>query len=267
MGIDSGMSMSPGDYIYGIVEDEAHDPMTRSLIVSDLFKYYYREPQGITIGAVQAVKKPEIGKSKSNSNSNSKYDVISVSGGAVFKKDKLIGYFSEDEMVGFNFIVDQMKSSIINFKTPKDSDKNTDYIIKGGEFSSFNVFKNKTKRKINLVDNKLHLSIDVVTNGKLGENAQGIDLTKPEVVKAMEKACAEEIESIISKTMDKAQKEFNVDTFSISTRVHRKYPKLWKEIEDSWDGIFMDLDYTVNAKVHFQDVGLTNTPANIRKDQ
>lgn len=261
MGINSGMATSPGRYIYDIIREDIYNGMSRTITINDFFKYYYRGTEGFTFGVARVVKKPQINKSKSGT----ELDVICVEGGAVFKEDKLVGYFTGQEMIGFNLIVDELKSTVISFKTPKYLKDKSDYITRHGEESSIQVFKNKTKRQIKLIDGKLHLFIDMAIRGTLREDTQGLDISQPGVLEEMEKACAREVESIVSKTMDKAQKELNVDTFSIGGLVHKKYPKIWKEIKSQWDEIFRDLDYTVNAKVTFTDMGFTNAPPNIRK--
>jgi spore germination protein KC len=191
--------------------------------------------------------------------------VICVKDAAAFKGDKLIGYYTGEEMIGFNFIVGELKNAIIEFESP-------DYLVdkdrinsRAGKLSSVQVFRSKTSQNLKLIDGKLHLFIDVKFRGILRETTQGLDISQPGVLKEMENSCAKVAKSYMEQALEKGMKEFESDTFGIGQLVHRQYPDLWKEIEDNWEGIFVNLDYTVNVTARINDTGFTNTPPNIRK--
>lgn len=262
MGGRRGIGTSSGKNIYNVIKKDLNSGKGAFLTLHEFFKLYYKENEGLIIAVAKNDKKPEIDKSKSGSN----FEVVRVSGGAVVKHDKLQGYLTGDEMLGFNFIQGDIKSAIVTFKAPKELNREFKYVTKDGEESSFQSLKTKTKREVKIIDGKLHLYIDVVTRGKLTEVTQGVDINQPKIFNKMEKACAKEIESRIYKTMGKAQGEYNIDIFGISSLVHREHPKLWNEIKNDWNNIFTNLDYTVNVKVNFTDTGFTNAPPNIRKD-
>lgn len=125
------------------------------------------------------------------------------------------------------------------------------------------IFKSKTSQKLKLIDGNLHLFIDVKFRGILREVTQGLDISQPGVLKEMENSCVKVAKSYIEKALEKGMKEFESDTFGIGQLVHRQYPDLWKEIEDNWEEIFPNLDYTINVTACINDTGFTNTPPNI----
>lgn len=261
MGINSGMAQSPGRYLYDIIRQDIFNEETRTITINEFFKYYYRPHEEFILGIVKGVERPQISKNVPEN----KMDVLSVQGGAAFKDDRLIGYYTGEEMIGFNFLVDEVTNTSIQFESP-------DYLVDDARLrasknnlSILRVFRSNTKNDIRVVDGKLHLFIDIVFRGSLREVTQGLDIAQPGVLSEIEKACADKVKTIIAKTLKKAQKEFKADSFSIGELVHRKYPELWKEVKDDWPVIFSDIDYTINVTANINDIGFTSTPPNILK--
>lgn len=261
MGINSGISHSPGKYMYDILKGELYNGQTRTLTINEFFKYYYRQSEGYIFGVVDVVQKPQINKM----NSTNTLDVLCVDGGAVFEDDKLVGYYTGREMIGFNILVNNLKSTNIVFEAPENPKDKKKQIATEGKYSVVKVFKSKTKLDIKLEGEELHLYVDVKIRGPLIETMQLLDLSDSKVLKTTEEACAKKAQENINITLNKAQKEFGIDSFSIGELVHRTYPKLWKEIENDWGEIFTNLDYTINVQVAIVDTGFTNTPPNTRK--
>lgn len=260
MGINGGVSNSPGIYLFEIIDKEIFDARTRTLTIDDFLKYFYRSKEGSVLGVVEGIERAVVDKSRSE-------DVIhavNISGGAVFKDGKLIEYFSGEEMVGFNFIVDEIKTTSIIFEAPGYLISGSEVMATRGTHSAVRVFKSKTKGDIKVVDGNIHLFFDVSFRGILKENTQGLDISKPGVLEEMEKACAMKVEEYIKTSMDKAQ-ELNLDVFGIGTLTHQVQPKLWKEIKDDWANVFSTIDYTVNVEADINAAGFTNTPPNIMK--
>ncbi len=263
MGIDSGISGSPGKYLYDILNGEKYNGQTRTLTLSEFLRYYYRSNEGYILGEVHVLKKPEINKMKSSNT----LDVLCVEGGAVFTGDKLVGYYSGDEMIGFNILVDELKSTDIIFDTPNYIEDTKRQIASKGKYSDIRVVKSKTKLDIKLEHEELHLYINVKIGGKLMETMELLDINNPATLKIVEQACAKKVKEIIGMTLRKGQKEFGVDSFSIGELVHRKYPKLWKVIKDDWSTIFAELGYTIDVNVTIGDTGFTNMPPNLRRSK
>ena len=94
---------------------------------------------------------------------------------------------------------------------------------------------------------------------------EAVDLDDKEVIKALEESSSKEVEKIISKTLDRGQKEFKQDNFSIGQGIHKKDPELWKEISGDWETIFPEMTYSVNVETNITKIGILNLPTNLRK--
>ncbi len=271
MGINGGLSNSAGDYLVKLIENFKRNAKTRSLPVFEFFRYYYDTSTGPILGVVEKVEKKEINKETSKQITQEtkekvieKY-VLDVSGGAAFKEDILIGYYSGDEMIGFNFIVDELEEGLMVFETPKELSDKSSYIGREGRLTVMEILKSKTKKDIKIIDGEIQLAIDVKLRGGLREETRGVDLSNSEIIEALEKACSEKVKEHIKMTMEKAQKEFKHDNFSIGALIHRKYPEEWRKIYNDWQNIFPKISYTVNVETEIQRTGLVSTPSNIRE--
>lgn len=262
MGINSGLSNSPGRYLHQISEENVTTGKQRALDINRFFRYLYRKNEGYVLGVAEKINKKTVSPGGKVDN----IEVLSAEGGAVLKGKSLVGYFTGEEMIGFNFIVNEFKEGTIAFETSEDVIEKSD--IKDNNtkhYSSFKVFRSKTKRDIKLEKDKLHLYIDIKLRGTLKATQEEVDLNNPATIKTLEEGIEKTIKKATSNTLEKAKKEFGVDTFSIGELVHKNYPDLWREIEENWTEIFKDIDYTINVNAKINDVGFTNTTKGIRK--
>lgn len=263
IGINEGICCTSGDYLKDLVENSKYTGRSRKLTLYEYFKHFfeYRTP---VLGVVQKVEKREISKKESQDTPSK--PVLNVSGGAVFKGDKLEGYYTGDEMIGYNFMIDKIEDGLIIFETPnKFSDDNKLFATKG-KFTTIEIISSRTKKDIELVNEQLHLNINVRLKGVLGEETKGLGVAELPVKDAIEKGCSDKVEEYIRIVMEKAQNEFEIDNFAIRKLVYIKYPEVWKEVSDDWDkDIFPNISYSINVETNMVKTGLINTPVNIER--
>lgn len=264
IGVRAGLGRASGNYLYDILNNFPYNAKSINISVAEKYRYFYDVGNNPVIGVVQIkeVRQLDI----ENRDQELTKTIFDATGGAVLRNDYLIGYFNGDEMIGFNFIVNEVRGGTIVFRTPvKSKDENNIIIGKDGRFTSVDILKAKSRNNISVDNGKIHLTIDVKIKGALNEINQALNISDPEVISRIEDACSEKVKQLISMTLDKGQKEFKQDNFSIGVAVHQQYPKLWKDISKDWESIFPEISYDVNVKTTLVKVGLMNTPANIRR--
>ncbi len=261
MGINGGLSNTPGKYLSDLLENHVLNLKSRDFSLVEFLRYFLKDSNPVT-GVVEPIEEKVINKEEGQSIKNS----LNVEGGAAFKGDKLIGYYDGDEMKGFNFIIDEFKNGLIVFEAPDELMTESEVIGESGRYTVVEVKKSKTDKKVEIIDEKLHLTIDVNIKGSLIEDMKGLKVSNKDILHILELASSNQVKRYINMTMEKAQKEFEIDSFSIGNLVHIRYPDLWKEISGDWESIFLDLDYTVNVKVDMVRTGLLNIPINVRTE-
>lgn len=263
MGVMGEISGSGGEYISGMLDKSNYINKTINISLAEYYRYYYDVSNEPVIGVVQSEERRGVpGEIKKSGPTKM---ILNVGGGAVTKRDYLIGYFTPEEMVGFNFIVNDVKGGVVVFTTPDKLNNNIPVIGNSGRFTSIDILKSQTKNDIKIKDGKIHLDINVKLKGALIEEDKAIDLQDEEIIDILENYCSKEVEKSISKTLDKGQKEFKQDNFSIGVAVHQKYPEVWKEVAEDWDNIFSEITYSVNVKTEIVKIGIINLPSNLRQ--
>jgi spore germination protein KC len=263
MGIKGDLSQSAGNYLHDVLEDSRYNGKSLNITVAEYYRYYYEASNEPVIGIVQKKEKRVIDEERKKIEPTKL--ILDVGGGAVTKRDTLIGYFTPDEMFGYNFIVDYIKGGLIVFNTPKELSENKPIIGSEGKFTVVEILKSKTKKNVTITDGKIHLNINVKVRGALAEENKAIDISNMEVIDVLERASSEEVKKLISKTLNKGQKEFQQDNFSIGELVHHKYPKVWKKISKDWNNIFSEITYNINVETEIVKTGIINVPSNLRK--
>lgn len=99
--------------------------------------------------------------------------------------------------------------------------------------------------------------VDISAEGKVAESNEEVDLSKGDIIKKLEEATANEIKEEVIKAIKKG-KELNVDIFTFDEAINRKNPKLWKQIEEYWEDIFLAVPVEVKVDMAIRRTGLTS---------
>src|SRR5690606_14639492 len=83
MGVNSGMAQSPGRYIHEIISHEVFNEETRTLTISEFFRYYFIPHEDYIMGVLDILQKPQINESIRET----QFKVLSIGGGSAFKND------------------------------------------------------------------------------------------------------------------------------------------------------------------------------------
>lgn len=235
----------------GISAEEIREEEKQRVVMSTYLKDFYDmlltegvepiaaqvEPRGMETG----------GKGLSG---NEKEKRPAIVGAAVFHKDKLIGWMSDKETRGVQWLRKEFNDAVITVDIPKD---------KGGGKISVRVLKGETKIKPVINGSKVKMKASIRTEHELYDSSSKLDLTKPEVIQYIEKKVADDIKGRIQLVVDLSQKQFRSDIFGFGRAVYRDHPKEWKkQFRKRWDQEFpkVKVDITSHAKV--VRTGLTN---------
>ncbi|MCM1565669.1 MAG: Ger(x)C family spore germination protein [Dehalobacter sp.] len=179
---------------------------------------------------------------------------IMVSGTAIFKKDKLVGQLDKDETRGLLWVINEVKSGIIEVKSPNGDGK-----------ASLEITRSNTKIIPEIIDGKIHFKIEIKEEGSLGSQSSHEDLALPLAFESLEKEQSAVIENEIMAALEKAKK-LNTDIFGFGDIFNKKYPKEWKELEGNWDEVFPDIDveFAIEAKLRF--TGRITSPVVLKQE-
>lgn len=189
------------------------------------------------------------GKTKANTETTASPAGFNYVGLGVFHKNKLVGWLSEEEGKGYNYITDGIHNTVGHISCP------------GGGRMSIEVMRSKTKQSVKITDNDIpRIGIDVRAEANIGETDCFVDIANPKEIQRIEKLIEKEIKEIIDKTIEQVQKEYMADIFGFGETIYRAHPKVWKKLMNDWEEHFANLDVGVNVEVTIHQTGTIGNP-------
>ncbi|MFZ5649785.1 MAG: Ger(x)C family spore germination protein [Bacillota bacterium] len=174
---------------------------------------------------------------------------ITMSGTAVFRRDKMVGQLDPKESRGLLWVRGEVKGGIIDISAP------------GGKRQvSLEILRSSTRLEPGIRDGRISMTIKIKEESNLVETTAPLDLTKPETVERLEKLLAGAIRGEVESALAKAQQEYRADVFGFGEEIHRKYPRQWKEIKDTWSDIFPGVEVEVQVDAKIRRTGLVTKP-------
>lgn len=233
---------------FDVIKAETPENPISGLAIESLF---YRQgligyrPLSYLLDFVRALSSPntnpvaaelELTKSKYNGTSQ----VFNMSGAAVFKKDKLIGYLNDRETRGFMWVMGSVEVGSVSFTSP-DTGKGTVEIL-----------SSKSKITPAIKGNCVAIDVNIFNTSDLRRIGNNVDPVKhPEIMDKIGSLESESIKREVELALKAAKDDMGADIFGFGDKIHAKNPKLWKSIGKDWDNAFQDIDVdvTVNSKV------------------
>ncbi|HBR08639.1 MAG TPA: Ger(x)C family spore germination protein [Clostridiales bacterium] len=174
---------------------------------------------------------------------------ISVSGTAVFKKDKLVGKLNKPETRGLLWVDDKVKSGIVVVDCP------------GGDGKvDLEIMKASSTVTPEIENGNITIKIKIKEKSNLGSQSCTEDLATSKMLEALEEKLASAIRDEITASVEKAQ-ALNADIFGFGEAVHRKYRNQWKDLESKWDEIFPSIQVEIKVDAEIYGTGKISKPA------
>lgn len=158
----------------------------------------------------------------------------------IFKEDKLLGFATTDESKGINLLSNNVENFYVKTKC---EDK---YIM--------NYVENiKTKTNIDIKNNKVN--VDIKGTSTILEVNCKINLEDENTIKKIENDIKNELNKILTQSLNLVQKKYTTDVLGYGEIVHKKYPNEWKKIKNNWDEIFKNLKVETNIDIKIEEQG------------
>lgn len=174
---------------------------------------------------------------------------LMVSSLGVFRDDKLAGWLTEDESKGYSYIIGNVQNTVGSIEYDDHNQV------------TFEVIKTKVRKKVYLLDDKPAINVEIMIKANIDTQTGDLDLTSYEVIEKLSRKFERATEDLCNTALECTKKHFKADIFGFGEEIHKKYPKLWKEVKNNWNDEFTKLP--VNIKAHVQINGLGETTKSI----
>ena len=191
--------------------------LTYATKLDEFISLYLKKGIDPVVPVLKIDKKEKKGTTINNITTTNPISKIVIEDLAVTNKGKLETYLKNEEVIGYNFLRNQIQKMIIPVKC--DDENN---------YASISILKNKTKSSAEKKDNKYIINFNINSEAIITEYNCKKDLTDEKVIKELEKDTEKKIKRYIKKSLNK-QKETKGKFLGLERIIYLDYPKYKNE--------------------------------------
>lgn len=191
--------------------------LTYTTKLDEFISLYLKKGIDPVVPVLKIDKKSKKGTTIDNITTTDPMSKIVIENLAVTNKGKLETYLKSEEVIGYNFLRNQIQKMIIPVKC---DDKNN--------YASIAVLKNKTKSNTSKKDNKYIINFNINSEAIITEYNCESNLKNEKVIEKLEKDTEKKINRYIKKSLDK-QKETKGKFLGLERLIYLDYPKYKNE--------------------------------------
>ena len=191
--------------------------LTYATKLDEFISLYLKKGIDPVVPVLKIDKKEKKGTTINNITTTNPISKIVIEDLAVTNKGKLETYLKNEEVIGYNFLRNQIQKMIIPVKC--DDENN---------YASISILKNKTKSSAEKKDNKYIINFNINSEAIITEYNCRKDLTDEKVIKELEKETKKKIKRYIKKSLNK-QKETKGKFLGLERIIYLDYPKYKNE--------------------------------------
>ena len=170
-----------------------------------------------------------------------------LSGCAIFKADKLVGYLDGRETLYTLMIKNKIKAGLIILQNVSGSHTNI----------SLEIFSNKTKLVPIYNNGKVSMLIDIYPVVAIDEVGGTKDVMKEENLKILQSEAEKKIEDEVQYLISRLQKDYASDVLGFGEAFEKEKPKVSENFKKNGEDIFVSLKTEVKVHLEIKDSGKT----------
>ena len=176
---------------------------------------------------------------------------IKFAGAAIIKgkTNKMIGFLNEEELDGLTWITGKGKGGLV-----KSFDKKT------GQLIVYEIESMKSHIEPHVKGNSISFNVHIESEGRLSENwvVSGNPL-KNQFLQKVQKNSEKKVKHLVRNTVEKMQKEYQVDVAGFGNQLRIKRPRVWMRVKDNWDQTFSEVPINYDVKLMIKDYGTSGS--------
>ena len=230
---DAPVEKMPAEMLREVAQLASNDPINLRIF------FYSLLTEGIDPIA-PAVKRISAAPNIKNSKST-----LELAGIAVFRHDKLATVLSDQDAMGLLIAMNQARSPALDVKGPDGA--------KGTIIVQLTQFKTNIKPKVD--GGRIRFDLTIMAHGNVTEKMSDYPTSTTVQRDALEHAAEKRLTDIVEHAIRVSQRH-QADPIGFGDSLHRKLPRVWKEISDRWEREELPkADIRVHARVHLEHDG------------
>jgi spore germination protein KC len=218
---------------------EASWAPTAAISIVDFYRMLSNEGVEPVLTGIRLIGNISKGQKDDNVKQPAAYSEYKYEGIGVMRRDKLIGWLSETDSKAYNYITNNVKSTVGSAICPSGKGR-------------FVVEVQASNSKIVPIVKNGKPSVKIITHisGNIAENSCMLDLALEENFLALQQVGKEKAVAIISNGVQHVQSKYGVDIFGFGRAFHYQHPREWREWKGDWDNTFKRLP--VEVELHYK---------------
>lgn len=181
---------------------------------------------------------------------------VRVTGTAVFRGDRLVGWLDDAETRGLLWLRDEMETGTVTVDVP------------GGGKVSLQLIRGKTVVRPEFDGHRLRLVVSIRTEDDIYESSVPLDFGKAETIRVIEGLLARDLRQRIRPVLDRVQREFRVDILKFGDAVRRGAPLLWEaDLQERWAEEFPQVPVDLEITAHVRRTGEHSAPLGAKEKE
>lgn len=238
----TSMERIPAENLFYALDTSAKNwSPTTTVTIEELIEKLVSEGENPVLTGVQLIGNKEQGKKISNVQQINPDAKVRFTGLAVFSEDKLVGWLDEYKSRGYNYIVNNVRSSAGHLTCPS------------GGLIGLETLRNKTIVSAKVVDGEPVITIKVNNINTIADTECEINLSDPASITELEHQSEEKLREIIAQTIAYAQKNFDFDLFGFGQKLYQSHPRQWNEMKNDWTTKYwpnLKIQYDIKSQIH-----------------
>ncbi len=167
-----------------------------------------------------------------------------LSGAAVFKDDRLIGWLGEAETKGLQWVRGQVVNATLVIENPQEKRK----------LIGLEVIHASSEVIPSVSSGTPAIKVVIQLTGKI-KDTHGKFQPDHRIIQEIEQRMAAEVKKEIKAALHRSSQELQADIFGFGSAIHRKFPRDWDLLQDSWDEKFARLNVAVDVQAKVSIAG------------
>ena len=211
---------------------------SKEITFNELVDNYLKIGEEIVLPVVKVNNSKEDGDTLNNVNSTQIKESYELDNLAVFKDNKLIGYLDKEETLGYNYIKNNIKNTVLSYECEKD------------KYITLEIVDSGTKIK----SKKEKITIEIEVMGNINESTCSIDLEKENNLNKLQEEMSKDFDKRINGTIADVIKEYNSDIYGFLDMIYKSDYDYYKKIKNDKDYL-KKLDISVKSKINIKSSG------------
>lgn len=177
-------------------------------------------------------------------------NVTQVFGSAILKSDKVVGYLNGDETKMALWIQGKLKGGLFIARD----------ILNSEEDIAFEIYGNKTKKKVEFRDSELKMKVSIKTDVGIAEAMGTIDFSDEKNFKSIKGEAEKRLKTELEGVLRKVQQDYKADIFNFKEVVEIHQNKQWRKKKSNWSEVFASMPVDIDTEITIRGSALVSKP-------